>query len=49
MTMLTSLVGSLQAFVVGVCFSHDMAEWRLKWDLQLLTAVYSVVAANCPV
>ncbi|CAN6208266.1 unnamed protein product [Urochloa humidicola] len=43
MTMLTSLMGSLQAFVVGICFSHDMAQWRLKWDLQLLTVVYSGV------
>uniref|UniRef100_A0A0E0ANF2 WAT1-related protein n=1 Tax=Oryza glumipatula TaxID=40148 RepID=A0A0E0ANF2_9ORYZ len=43
MTVLTSLLGSLQAFVVGVFLVHDRSEWRLKWDLQLLTVIYSGV------
>ncbi|CAL5045228.1 unnamed protein product [Urochloa decumbens] len=42
-TMLTCLSGSIQSCVVGVFLSHDRADWRLKWDLQLLTIVYSGV------
>lgn len=42
-TTLTCLSASIQAFVVGVFLSHDRADWRLKWDLQLLTVVYSGV------
>ncbi|KAK8454607.1 hypothetical protein SEVIR_4G005500v4 [Setaria viridis] len=42
-TTLTCLSGSFQSFVVGVILNHDRADWRLKWDLQLLTIVYSGV------
>ncbi|KAL6606477.1 hypothetical protein ACP70R_042130 [Stipagrostis hirtigluma subsp. patula] len=42
-TMLTCLLGSMQSFVVGVFLSHNRAEWKLRWDLQLLTVVYSGV------
>ncbi|CAL5045227.1 unnamed protein product [Urochloa decumbens] len=42
-TMLTCLSGSIQSCVVGVFLSHDRADWRLKWDLQLLTVVCSGV------
>ncbi|GJM89786.1 hypothetical protein PR202_ga06006 [Eleusine coracana subsp. coracana] len=42
-TMLTCLVGSIESFVVGICLNHDRGAWTLKWDLQLLTVVYSGV------
>ena len=42
MTTLTSLVGSMQSLVVGVLVVPDRAEWRLEWNLKLLTVVYSV-------
>ncbi|KAL6861393.1 hypothetical protein ACP4OV_017093 [Aristida adscensionis] len=42
-TTLTCAMGSMQSFVVGVFLSHNKAEWKLKWDLQLLTVVYSGV------
>ncbi|CAN6192132.1 unnamed protein product [Urochloa humidicola] len=42
-TMLTCLSGSIQSSVVGVFLIHDRADWRLKWDLQLLTIVCSGV------
>jgi hypothetical protein len=44
MTSLTSLVGSIQALVVGVFLVRDNAEWKLHWNLELLTVVYSVPA-----
>uniref|UniRef100_A0ACD5XK35 Uncharacterized protein n=1 Tax=Avena sativa TaxID=4498 RepID=A0ACD5XK35_AVESA len=40
-TTLTCLSGSLQAFAIGILIDHDTSAWRLKWDLQLLTVVYS--------
>ncbi|CAN6199520.1 unnamed protein product [Urochloa humidicola] len=42
-TTLTCLLGSLQSFVVGISLGHSRAEWKLKWDLKLLTIVYSGV------
>ncbi|CAL5083626.1 unnamed protein product [Urochloa decumbens] len=42
-TTLTCLLGSLQSLVVGISLGHSRAEWKLKWDLQLLTIVYSGV------
>jgi len=43
MAMLTSLVGSVQSFIVGVFLVHERSEWMLKWDLKLLSVVYSGV------
>ncbi|KAM3294823.1 hypothetical protein ACQJBY_037602 [Aegilops geniculata] len=40
---LTCLSGSLQAFVIGILIVPHTSAWRLKWDLQLLTVVYSGV------
>ncbi|KAJ1260104.1 hypothetical protein BS78_10G206600 [Paspalum vaginatum] len=42
-TMLTCMSGSIQSFVIGVFLSHDREDWRIKWDLKLLTVVYSGV------
>jgi hypothetical protein len=40
LTMLTCLVGSIQSFLVGICDSRT--GWKLGWNLQLLTVVYTV-------
>ncbi|WVZ79216.1 hypothetical protein U9M48_026822 [Paspalum notatum var. saurae] len=42
-TMLTCLSGSIQSFVIGVFLSHGREDWRIEWDLKLLTVVYSGV------
>ncbi|KAF0929908.1 hypothetical protein E2562_026717 [Oryza meyeriana var. granulata] len=42
-TTLTCLSGSLQAFVIGILINPTKSAWTLKWDLQLLTVVYSGV------
>ena len=41
--MLTCVIGSVQSFVVAILLGHDRAEWILRWDLKLLTVVYSVI------
>nr|CAB3504348.1 unnamed protein product [Digitaria exilis] len=40
-TVLSCLIGSVQCVAVGICLSHERAEWALKWDLQLVTISYS--------
>ncbi|TVU38297.1 hypothetical protein EJB05_11659, partial [Eragrostis curvula] len=42
-TTLTCLLGSLQSIVIGIFLNHDISKWKIKWDLQLLTVVYSGV------
>nr|XP_034576565.1 WAT1-related protein At5g07050-like isoform X2 [Setaria viridis] len=42
-TTLTCLSGSLQAFVIGILIDSKKSAWTLKWDLQLLTVIYSGV------
>uniref|UniRef100_A0A0D9XI08 WAT1-related protein n=1 Tax=Leersia perrieri TaxID=77586 RepID=A0A0D9XI08_9ORYZ len=42
-TTLTCLSGSLQAFVIGILISPTKSAWILKWDLQLLTVIYSLI------
>ncbi|XP_006662207.1 WAT1-related protein At5g64700-like [Oryza brachyantha] len=42
-TTLTCLSGSLQAFVIGILINPTKSVWTIKWNLQLLTVVYSGV------
>ncbi|XP_006658516.1 WAT1-related protein At1g09380-like isoform X2 [Oryza brachyantha] len=42
-TMLACLLGTVQAAVLGVAVDRDPSAWVLRWDLQLLTVVYSGV------
>ncbi|KAM6555310.1 hypothetical protein CsatB_002329 [Cannabis sativa] len=40
-TMLTCLIGALQSAIVGLCLDRSVASWRLGWNLQLITIIYS--------
>ncbi|KAF8042998.1 hypothetical protein BT93_A1360 [Corymbia citriodora subsp. variegata] len=40
-TMLTCIIASGQATVVGLCIDHSRKSWSLGWNLQLITIVYS--------
>ncbi|KAG8059335.1 hypothetical protein GUJ93_ZPchr0002g25212 [Zizania palustris] len=42
-TMLACLLGTVQAVVIGIAIDPDTSSWALKWELQLLTVVYSGV------
>uniref|UniRef100_A0ACD5UT71 Uncharacterized protein n=1 Tax=Avena sativa TaxID=4498 RepID=A0ACD5UT71_AVESA len=42
-TMLACVSGTVQAVVIGVILNRDPSAWAVKWDLQLLTIVYSGV------
>uniref|UniRef100_A0A0D9WY56 WAT1-related protein n=1 Tax=Leersia perrieri TaxID=77586 RepID=A0A0D9WY56_9ORYZ len=42
-SMLACLLGTIQSMVLGLAVDRDLSAWALKWDLQLLTVVYSGV------
>uniref|UniRef100_A0A0E0L1F4 WAT1-related protein n=1 Tax=Oryza punctata TaxID=4537 RepID=A0A0E0L1F4_ORYPU len=42
-TVMTCLSGSAQALVAGVLTTGGWSEWKLSWDLRLLTVAYSGV------
>jgi hypothetical protein len=41
-TMLACVSGTVQAVVIGGILNRNPLAWAVKWDLQLLTVVYSV-------
>ncbi|KAK3042818.1 hypothetical protein RJ639_001091 [Escallonia herrerae] len=45
-TMLISIVASIQQVVIGLCIDRTKAAWRLGWNLQLITIVYSGALAT---
>ncbi|XP_020205504.1 WAT1-related protein At5g64700 isoform X2 [Cajanus cajan] len=40
-TMLTCIVAAIQAAIMGVFIDSNKASWRLNWNLQLITILYS--------
>lgn len=45
-TALMSLMGSIQATVFALSVEKDWSQWRLGWDIRLLTAAYSGIVAS---
>lgn len=41
-TALMSLSGSLLSIVYALCLERDWSQWRLGWNVRLLTVAYSV-------
>ncbi|KAK8582606.1 hypothetical protein V6N13_069380 [Hibiscus sabdariffa] len=42
-TALICVIGTVQAVVFALCMEKDMSQWRLGWDIRLLTVAYSGV------
>ncbi|KAJ1295955.1 hypothetical protein BS78_01G262100 [Paspalum vaginatum] len=42
-TVATCFVGCIQMAVVGVAMNREKATWQLKWNMSLLTIVYSAI------
>ncbi|PKA60666.1 WAT1-related protein [Apostasia shenzhenica] len=40
-TTLTCMVGSFQTVIIGIFLNRQKEAWRLNWNLQLLTFIYS--------
>ncbi|KAK2972809.1 hypothetical protein RJ640_028337 [Escallonia rubra] len=45
-TMLICIIASIQQVVIGLCIDRTKAAWRLGWNLQLITIVYSGALAT---
>ncbi|KAL9315912.1 hypothetical protein ACSQ67_016913 [Phaseolus vulgaris] len=45
-TMLACILAAIQAAVIGVCLDSSKAAWRLEWNLQLITILYSGALAT---
>ncbi|KAA8540111.1 hypothetical protein F0562_026803 [Nyssa sinensis] len=41
-TMLTCIIASIQTTVIGLCLDRKKAAWKLGWNLQLVTIIYSL-------
>ncbi|KAJ6387286.1 hypothetical protein OIU78_017075 [Salix suchowensis] len=40
-TMITCFLASIESAVIGLCMDRSSAAWKLEWNLQLLTIIYS--------
>lgn len=45
-TMLACVMAAIQSSIIGVCIDSSKASWRLQWNLQLITIVYSGALAT---
>ena len=45
-SMATCLVGGFQTALAGVIVRRDKDAWKIGWDINLLTIVYSVTDLN---
>ncbi|MBA0581150.1 hypothetical protein Gorai_023336 [Gossypium raimondii] len=41
-TALICIIGTIQAVVFALCMEKDMSQWKLGWNIRLLTVAYSV-------
>uniref|UniRef100_A0A0E0M692 WAT1-related protein n=1 Tax=Oryza punctata TaxID=4537 RepID=A0A0E0M692_ORYPU len=42
-TVATCFVGCIQMAIIGVAMNREKATWKLKWNMSLLTIVYSAI------
>lgn len=45
-TALISVMGSFQAVAFALCTERDWTQWKLTWNLRLLTVAYMVLLFN---
>ncbi|CAJ2652374.1 unnamed protein product [Trifolium pratense] len=45
-TMLSCIMAAVQSAVIGVCINSSKQVWRLEWNLQLITIIYSGALAT---
>lgn len=41
-TALMCVMGAIQAVVFALCMEKDWSQWKLGWNIRLLTVAYSV-------
>ncbi|KAK6926109.1 EamA domain, partial [Dillenia turbinata] len=45
-TMMTCVIATVQSAILGFCLNRDLKVWKLDWNLQLITILYSGVFAS---
>ncbi|TYI98332.1 hypothetical protein E1A91_D01G206700v1 [Gossypium mustelinum] len=45
-TALICIIGTIQAVVFALCMEKDMNQWKLGWNIRLLTVAYSGILAS---
>ncbi|CAJ1970587.1 unnamed protein product [Sphenostylis stenocarpa] len=45
-TMISCVLATIEAVIIGVCIDSSKAAWRLEWNLELVTIVYSGALAS---
>ncbi|KAJ9552214.1 hypothetical protein OSB04_016259 [Centaurea solstitialis] len=45
-TALTSIMGAVQATMFGLCTNRNWSDWKLGWNVRLLTVAYSGMLAS---
>ncbi|XP_012467681.1 WAT1-related protein At1g68170 [Gossypium raimondii] len=45
-TALICIIGTIQAVVFALCMEKDMSQWKLGWNIRLLTVAYSGILAS---
>ncbi|RLM65682.1 WAT1-related protein [Panicum miliaceum] len=45
-TAIMCVMSTLQSFAFALCYDRDVAQWRLRFDIRLLSVVYSGVLAS---
>ncbi|XP_061338503.1 WAT1-related protein At1g25270-like [Gastrolobium bilobum] len=43
---LMSTIGAIQSIIFGLCVERDWNQWKMGWDVRLLTAAYSGIMAS---
>ncbi|XP_010415427.1 PREDICTED: WAT1-related protein At1g68170 isoform X2 [Camelina sativa] len=43
---LMNMMGSIVAMLVALCWKHDLNEWRLGWNIRLLTIAYAAIVIS---
>ncbi|KAI5428791.1 hypothetical protein KIW84_033700 [Lathyrus oleraceus] len=43
---LTSIMGAIQSFIYAICTERDWSQWKLDWNLRLLTAASAGILAS---
>ncbi|KAK5842090.1 WAT1-related protein At1g68170-like [Gossypium arboreum] len=45
-TALICIIGTIQAVAFALCMEKDMSQWKLDWNIRLLTVAYSGILAS---
>ncbi|GMQ01751.1 hypothetical protein CsSME_00048285 [Camellia sinensis var. sinensis] len=45
-TAMIIFCGTIQAVVFGLCMERDWNQWKLRWNIRLLTVIFTILIIN---